>query len=76
MVEEWKKSQEILDEAKLRSEKCYVEILKLLEQDLTQENYKKIKQLLDKDSSICTKAFDAAQKIRQNEIQKELDDKI
>lgn len=75
MKENWEKSQEILQDAEKRSKKCRKEIESLLQQELTQKNYKKIRKLLDKDSDICNKAIDKAQKIRQKEINKESDEK-
>ena len=71
MVEGWEKSQDILKEAALKSEKCRNKIRELLKEDLSIENYQKIRKILDEDSAIRNKAIEKSEKIRQNQIKKE-----
>ncbi len=75
MVKDWKKSQDILEKATVSSEKCSKEIHELMKQELTEDNYKKIRKLLKKDSSIRNKALEKAQNLCQKEIKKELEGK-
>lgn len=70
IVESWEKGYEVLKEANDEAEKYRKKVKELMNgKDLTQENYEKIKQYLEKESEIRCKALEKAEKIHRDKTE-------
>ena len=65
-MESWEDGYRILKEANKKTEKFRIEVSKIMDsRQLNESNYKKIKELLEKESTIRNKALEKVEKIHR-----------
>lgn len=69
-MESWETGYEILRKANLEADKYRKKVQELMvEKELTQENYEKIKEYLEKESEIRCKALEKVEKIHRDKTE-------
>ncbi len=69
-MESWETGYEILRKANLEADKYRKKVQEIMvEKELTQENYEKIKEYLEKESEIRCKALEKVEKIHRDKTE-------
>ncbi len=69
-MESWEAGYEILRKANLEADKYRKKVQEIMvEKELTQENYEKIKEYLEKESEIRCKALEKVEKIHRDKTE-------